>query len=435
MNKVLDFGIFKISKAVNVFFIISVLVLFGFVINKGVVIEVDSEGYLIMELYRSPTYPLFLSIMNSIFGKNYLFGVIIFHLIFGLFSIFVLLSTLYRYVLNKTAFLIIIYLILLMPYLYEFRLANIIMSESLAYPLYLLCINYILKGVFENEHKNFWKSIILLFFLILVRAQFLYLIIVLGVSFVVLKRKSIFEKKNLLLFISIIFLPIITIGTDVVFHYIKHNQAVTTPWTGIQVATLPFFISQPKDSICFENKTERAYFNYVHQEISKKKLLKSQINPDDEDIIGFYFKNYVTICNATIKDQGELFYKTNDLNQRLILNDKMCLKMAYPLIKANYKDYFSMLSKNISKGFGTTKYFLLFLILLGISFKSLLKEQTNRMWFIFVTILSSMGNVFIVALAQSTTSRYVFYNNWVLICIVLILISKIHLIEKNLQKE
>ena len=134
-------------------------------------------------------------------------------------------------------------------------------------------------------------------------------------------------------------IPFLSIGNDIAFHKTAHNKAITTPWTGIQISALPFFVSKPNDYLIFESKLQQEYFKYIYSNLEKKKLLSSQVPEYPLSKIDFYYANYVEIANNIIGNSGEDFfyfiYAPNDL---VVVNNKMSDSITLTLIKNNFID-------------------------------------------------------------------------------------------------
>jgi len=214
---------------------------------------------------------------------------------------------------------------------------------------------------------------------------------------------------------------VLSILTDIIFHKIQHQHAVTTPLTGIQVIAIPFYISHENDYTAFESKEQQEYFKFVYARLRQKNLLSSQLTPAVNSV-DFFFDNYVPICNETISgDAMKQFYPDKSKEEQFILNDKMTSSMTLPLVKHNFKAWFRMYFGNFTKGFDTSKYFLLYAILLLLAFIRLIKKEDYLSKIIILLILLPIGNSAIIALAEATIGRYTFYNNWVLFLILFIL--------------
>lgn len=396
-----------------------------FFYRTGLLFFPDSEGYINMDIYRSLGYPMFLQIHRYVFGSNYLQAAIITQFLLVLYSFFYFVQALKKTFLQNDYFLLIIFFLLCIPLFYEFKVANIILSEAVAYPLYLLSISQLFLGVFHKKVKHFYFGLLFTLLAVLVRGQFLFLIPVFIASILIAFRTNLLKKNIILLLASTVLLPFAAVATDISYHYIKHDIAATTPWTGIQIASLPFFVSDATDHKIFKNSKEQKYFTYIHTKLSDKNLLYSQI-PNDKGTMIFYIEKYTAICNGTINSDGEmLFNNLKSDNEKVVANDIMSTKMAVPLIINNYEKYIKMYLQNIGFGFGTNKYFLLYLLLLGFSFFQIIKNQKSFFWIIFICCLCAIANILLVSLAEPSQSRYVFYNNWVLITIFLILFENL----------
>lgn len=272
----------------------------------------------------------------------------------------------------------------------------------------------------SKKHIHFYAASLLTLLLILVRGQFLFLVPVLIVALILTYFKSFFNVRNFVLLGTIILIPILSILIDMSFHKIEHNQAVTTPLTGIQIITIPFFVAQENDYTIFESKEQQDYFKYVYSKLKEKKLLCSQLPPNVKKI-DFFFENYVTICNLTISENGmETFAKDKTLEEKFILNDKITSSMTLPLLKQNFKQWFGVYNANFMKGFDTSKYFLLYLIIMFLSAIQLLKKETVLAKVCIFFSLLTIANVTLTAAAESTIGRYLFYNNWILFAIFLL---------------
>jgi hypothetical protein len=313
-------------------------------------------------------------------------------------------------------------LLLLVPIFYEIKVINVVLSEAIAYPLYLLTIGHLFDFIATKNFKNLIYSSLLLLTLIQIRGQFMFLVVVSIIAILISEKTNNYNKKHWIAFLMTLAIPFLSIGFDILFHKIQHNKTTTTPWTGIQIVSLPLFVSDKDDYKVLNTKQEKEYFKYVYSNLEKKKLLLNQIPEEQFTKIDFYFANYVKIANGTVGNVGELFFKDKSTNNELVIeNDKMASSITIPLIKNNFINWFKLYFQNIAKGIGNVKYVLIILFLLLFSFLKLKKENNITIKLIFIGTLLILGNTSIVALAEPTTSRYLFYNNWILLSIVMLL--------------
>lgn len=426
MKIFLNYSVLKLLIAI---FLIFVGIFFY---QTGVLFFPDSDTYLNMDIIRSLGYPTFLQIHRFIFGAIYLHVVVIIQLLFILYSCFHFVQSLKKNILQNNYFLFVIYVLLCFPLLYEFKLANKIMSEALAYPLYILSLSQLICGVFSKNVRHFYFGLLLIFSAIVVRGQFLFVVVVYIVAILIAFKSNLLQKDKILLLACTFSLPFIAIATDISYHYFKHDIATTTPWTGIQISTMPFFVADSEDAKLFIVESEKRYFTFVHKKISNKNLLLDQVPKKNKEVMTFYFEKYTIICNGTINADGEtLFNNLRSSNEKVVANDKMSARMVLPLILDNYKKYIKMYLRNIAFGFGSNKYFLMYFFLGCFSCYHIIKNDTSFLWIVFIGSFCTIANIFLVSFAEPSESRYVFYNNWVLITIFMVLFDNIKYHKAN----
>ena len=409
----------------NFFSILFVGFTFFFTFYFGALYSPDTEGYLNMDIYRSLGYPFFIAIHKLIFGTFYLNALLFSQFLINIFSIFYLKKCLKKCLNISNWNSNFVLLLLAIPFFYEIKVINNILSEAIAYPLFLLVVGNIFYFITFKNFKNFYYSILLILLLIQVRGQFLFFVPVVISAIIISKINNSFTKSHWIAFVFAVLIPFISIGADITFHKIAHNKAVTTPWTGIQISAMPFFVSKPSDSLLFKSKLQKDYFNYIYSNLEKKKILLSQVPEYPLSKIDFYFANYTNIANSTIGNYGEEFFKNNNAPDELvILNDKISYSITLSLMKNNFTNWSKLYLQNISKGIGSAKILILTFFLLIFSLKKIIKDENNIAKFIFIGTLLIIGNIFLVAIAEPTTSRYCFYTNWILISIVMVLFQQ-----------
>lgn len=422
MTKFLSKSIELNSKGYKFGLICTSLLVFIFCVSKPFLLAPDSEGYLNMDIYRSMGYPVFLKLF-TIFGSYQLYFVKVFQIIFTISSAIYLTNTLKKALQLQYIFLYILYIFLLIPLVYEQKVGNFIISEGIAYPLYLVVIATLLTCFLLDKKKYFYVSLLGLFILIQVRGQFLFIVPLIILTIVAKYKIKLFQLENLKLVLITLLLPFLSIFTDIVFHKTQHNYAETTPFTGIQIVSLPFYISKKMDVSCLKTPTQKAYFSYIYTALENRKILLSTHTDLTINDIDTYYKNYTKIANETLSQKGDLFFKSaKSNNQKTILNDQLTREITLPLIQQNYQLYLKLYFQNITKGIGSAKYLLLILLLFLLATLKIIQTKfTPKFGFIYMSTLAILGNLLIVGLAEPVISRYVFYNNWILVTIVLLL--------------
>ena len=415
----------KFKVKYDLFSILFIVITLCFVLKTGAIYSPDSPGYLNMDIYRSSGYPLFIAFHKLFFGSFFIFFLLLSQFVLNIYGVFFITKNISN-CLNLSKWNSNFLLILLsIPFFYEIKVINNILSEALAYPLFLLIAGNIFNFITFKNFKNIYFSILLLVILIQVRGQFLFVVPVLILAILISKTNNNYTKKHWIVIAVAVSIPFISISTDTVFHKIAHNKAITTPWTGIQISALPFFVSKPKDYLTLKSKLQQDYFKFLYSNLEKKKVLSSQVPEYPLSKIDFYYANYVEIANNIIGNSGEDFFKNKYAPDDLVVaNDKMAASITLSLIKNNFIDWSKLYFQNIAKGIGSAKYLILNLLLLLFSMLKILKDNDLIAKFIFIGTLLIIGNITLVALAEPTTSRYCFYTNWILISIVMVLFQK-----------
>lgn len=403
---------------------------FVWIISHDIGISKDSDGYLQALINRSAAYPLFLKTMKFLFGSFFNSATIIIQGIIGVVAIASFVNSLKKTMKMDAFWYILMAAVLSIPYVYNQNVANMFLSEALAYPLYLLVISKLILGFSLNEKKYFWQAVPLLLVLLLTRSQFLYLI-----PICILILLWLFSFKNtILLLCTFLIVPLMSSVLDKTYHYFEHDEFISTPWTSLHLLTPALFVADADDISLFEKPIERTLFSKLHDTLSKRKLNLYTLS-SKKDPIGVFTNRYSDIANGTIYNFGKLVVApTGSENERYIALEKQTIALVLPLILKNFKQWVSLYMKNFILGFGNAKQLLLTLIILCFCVIKYIK--TNSAIFGIITLCLSfvIANIALVAIGMHTIKRFTFYNDWVLFLIVFILLNQLytnHLSEKS----
>lgn len=415
---------YKVSEKTFLICILSFF-LIGFIIvlNRPITLSNDSEGYLNMSIIRSASYPIFLDFIHSFFGSFFKIATLIIQYFLGISAIYYFISTLKRHIKLDLIWLIILNFVLLVPYIYNHKLANVFLSEALAYPLYLITISLFIKSISLLKTRPLIIALPILLILIETRSQFLFLIpIAIGILIWFWYEKKILKHKWL--FILLILFPLITNITDKCYHKLKHNHYTATPWTGIHLLTPAFFVADSEDYTIYKSKIEQDFFKQTYKALANKHLNNHEFKSNTTNEITTYVGHYSEIANHTILPVGLKFVDSlKTTNEKLIEVDKVTKRMSIPLILNNFKPWIKLYFKNFTYGFGNAKYTLLLFILL---IYSLIKSITTKHLTYKIILLASLLcilNMALIALGMHTLKRFTFYNDWALFLILFLLIN------------
>jgi len=408
--------------------IVLFLIVGVFVLAKGGHYMPDSYAFLDMRFNRSPFYCTFLKIFTSIFGENFEVPVILFQYAFIVFAVRKFIINLSKAFNLNTFSQLILQGILLAPCVYWHFTGGSILSESIAYPLVLLVFWLTFKGFKDLDLKPIYKALIFLFVLTLTRGQFVIFVpIILIVCGYIIHQKRSFRSSYFALLL-IIALPFLTNLTEKIYNKVVFGYYTSNAVSNVHFIASGFYLSKDSDIDLFKAEDERAYFQIINQSLKEANMMRSQAVANGFDDYEFYDNNFSNICNHRIHELGLAYFEDKGLNyyeQNIALNS-LCGNMIFPLIKSNFSNWTKLLFKNLKTTFGTTKQMLLILVLLFYSLYLVWKETDVIYKFISLACAFMFANNLLIALVVYANKRYVFYFDWVIFAIVIILLNRVY---------
>tara|TARA_R110002049_G_scaffold116110_1_gene268462 strand:- start:24719 stop:26011 length:1293 start_codon:yes stop_codon:yes gene_type:complete len=406
-----------------------------FVLIKGPVYFPDSFAFLSMDFNRSPFYCSFLKVMTSTFGNFYTIPVMLIQYGGLVYGSDYLIRTLHKIFKINVFGLTIIQFILLAPCVYLHFVSSTILSEGIAYPLCLIIVAQMIKMLVNSDLNFIYKIAPLLLLLILTRGQFMAFVPILCfVSlYIVFKQKMSLKKASvILLVLAILFL---SSTAEKLYNKVVFGYAVNNAMNYVHLISASFYIADASDIDLFANQEERAYFSLVHNSLLEAKLTRTQVKSMANDEYDVFMKNFSKICNARVHEIGLHIFKQKGLDiyeQNIALN-KMCSKMIFPLLAKNFNKWLVFYYKGLKTTFGSSKEMLLFIMLLvyGVVFTFKTSKPLYR-FMVLITLLMFAHNA-LIALAAHAIRRYVFYFDWVVFAIVVLLLNEI-LKQKRLNE-
>lgn len=405
------------------------------VLVKGPEYYPDSYAFFNMSFNRSPIYSLFLKFFTSVFGLNYEWPIVIIQygiIVFGVHYFVKWLGSIFKLSVLEIC---IIQIVLLSPCFHWYFIANRFLSSALCYPLVLIIFTLGLKAFVKLSLRPLLLSVIPLFLVVLTRGQFLVIIpvyIVLGIYIAYIKKMKI---KQLLPLLLLVLLPMLTsvserIYNKTVFGYFENNAM-----NYVHLIAANFYLSESKDVHLFNDKDEITFFKIVNGSLERKGLTQRQAIERGEYDYEVYQKNFWHICNARVQDLGLLYFKNKGLGyyeQNIELN-KLCKSMLFKMLKHDYSGRLSFFYKGLKNAFGSSKQLFLFLILLVYSLFKLIKTNKSIYKFIILATVLMLANHALIAFVVHTIKRYLFYYNWVIFVVVILLLNLISKNERNVN--
>jgi len=399
-----------------------------YIYSLGPSISSDSSSYLNMRPHRSLGYPFFLWLF-ALFGNYQIKVVIAVQIAINIISFIYLLKNLYEVLNIKLENLLFIIPLIIYFIIYEIQ-PNKIMSESLAFPIFIWTSISIINYIYYDDIKEFVYIIISLVLLVLIRGQFIFIYPVLFLlSAIILMR-----TKNIKLFIySIILIIISFFGARLInnsYHYVVHGEFNNTPFTSFNLITNVLY-SYPRESVIdiqindYQVEAIKTAKMKMDSEIlSYNSFIDSlKINrPDYEitrtDIAFHYSESFNDILYRTILP---IFSKTNnplsDFSDYKNLNNHFSEVSIY-LLKKDPKPFIRLMFIDIFvNGFGNR----LFLTLFGTVFIITLYNGLKGYKFDLVVnifFLAHLSNVLLVSIGGRVAPRFTMYTLF-MICLLL----------------
>ena len=396
----------------------------------GVQIYNDSEGYLNMSIIRLPVYALLVQVF---YQENLPVILVIFQMTSVCISIYLLVNNLRKNLNLSPGWLLLLACILLYPCVFGEKIANAVLSEAIAYSLYLLVIHFFSLTLFTEKTKFVRWSLPILFLLLLTRGQFVFLVPIALVLLLWIGFKKKIWRRNLILIVLTVILPFLVSLTDKTYHLAANGHFIHTPWTGIHLLTPVLFVSQAEDVTLFKDKEEREFYNAIFAKLWERKL-----NIYHPDLAGIdkpylYREKFTRIANWTINDYGkEILNNSLSEDEKYIEIERLTMKMAPPLIIKNFREWTKLNFKNFLTGFGNLTMFSFYIILLVFCGVLLGRgRHGNNLRILFFGTVLTIANMATVAVGMHTIKRFTFYNDWIFFLAVFLLLIALQKSTRN----
>ena len=417
--------------------VISELFYLIFAFADGYNLYLDSQSYIKMHEMREPLYPSLIALFRNLFGQNgddgYLLFVVIFQAMligyvvynvtkylsrefklsdfgtFAVFLIFISVSLMNRFVAKRGA-----------------MYSNSIMSEGIAYPLYILFIRYCFEYIYTYRKRPLFVATIISFLLVSTRKQMYVtlVLIIISILYVMIKNKS--YKETLL---SLVISCLVVVGGAKLFDYVYIRSVFGVNATHTSdsrfVTTMIFYTSDREDVKYIEDPVVKDLFLDVYDTCDEKGYLKSNMEDGTwYERISHFSRVYDNIQLRTmwakmqevatdkVGNSGiEMELLVDEYNSELI---SCLLPKLLPSILVTFVDSFIYgllvtvsAEKQILMPVAAVIY-LLYIVLLGYTLK---KNGLNKYSvfgiFVLVAVLTNIGLVSLVIFCQT---RYTIYN-------------------------
>ncbi len=422
------------------YFVYSLIVLLVFL--NGIYTTNDSASYIGMSSMRSPVYPLLIKLFYFIGGNNYQIWLLCFQIIFGTFGLYVFCSFVHRFFKLEYWLTFLLSLSLLAPYFLFGQIANIVMTEAIAYPLFLIAIRFLIESVIDRRMRPFIIYLFCCIPLIMTRGQFLFLyfisIIVITYLFIYLKEKRKKLMRVVIIFISCI---ILTNLAERSYNYILFQRFNKVSLIGVQLSAAGFYLSEKEDMKLFNDSTELRFFKSVLQTTHIENNWNREYDKKTPTNSGFGYYQMVynkIIWGAVYPEAKKIVPQPeahNDLRSWMYIN-KLTTAVSFKLIQQHWKEFVSIYITNVLYGLGYKHYSFLFFMLLVVFLVVFLRFQNKYALLYTLLLIISLANVLLIALLEPTGEyRYLIYNDALYFALIIVALNNWISLLKNKKSQ
>ncbi len=406
------------SSRLHWFAILMMGCLFAWLLSKGVVIDVDSPSYITKGFLRSPLYPLLIHLSQGIFGEGVLYPVIALQLFLLGWAAYQLTKQLEKYFEISPVTFYIVLGTLILPFCIKW--GNFLLSQGLAYPLFLFSVSLFFQALFEKKSKPFIYSFIMLTLLILTRRQFMFMYVVFGAGILYFWMiHHIKLRKIALLCFALLASFIAADLAEKSYHYAVNGHFTTVPHLGMQFIVAPLYLASESDAALFSDPIERAIFTESYKNMQEKCLNAECAFKGSHPPYQHFYLHYNNIGWGVLWPVAIQYTQGN-----LPKIDELTLKISFKLILNNWQRWVKLYLGNIVNNIGGYYFAFWLCLIFAVSFFSHLKNKDRFSIGLFFTILMTFGNYSLIALVEPAMAPYNFYTNTVLFCFLIILIMK-----------
>lgn len=455
------------KKEAGIWLLLSLVIFIGMYLMVGLQLGGDYGQYVDMHINREPVYPLYLAIFRWISGENYLkIAVLVQSIIMSLSITYFLMkiSELFQFHLffKATAFGILIAPHIITPLFSQSHLVitNGIMSEALAIPLFLLFIVEILQYIYLRKNGYTIKALLAAFLLSLIRGQMMPTILIWAVVNIAcaigdiwLKEKPAdaaaylvspvitnrltgrnttktvrFIKKCLVAGICVLLIFIARTTTVKTYNYLVHGYYINNTYGSVNFAAQVLYVADEEDGQYIQDERARHMYDVIYEKLTEEKanyrytegmslIEKAYYLEDKHDYIKFEAVEPLT--RQYLRDlgiDGDEYYIDQNVEIDRIAGEITKAVLPHHMDKW-LMNYFAISINGLVRCIAYDKSFLMWyafvmyvLAIVATIYLYIRNRQSKAVWFMALSILAILANVYATSLTIMCLSRYMIYE-------------------------
>lgn len=416
-----------LKKQIIEYKILAVLccIVFGVLICFGPYLPSDSVGYLDASYTRGLFYPLFLNLCRN-FSASLNFVVFI-QLLLGLGSIFYTVLCFSKLSGRRLGLFLQFSLgvVLMSPYLGHTNIGNTILTEPIAYPMFLVFFCELLLWQKFKEVKHFYIGLVLALCMMLTRKQLGFVF----ASFYGWIFLDFLHTKKIKIFT--VLLPMVFFASGLYIEksyvYMKTGIFMSTP-SAIFTISAPLYIAKESDVALLKTPEQKYFLEEALKERDRQKLGMQQ-----EQYPNFswpYHKKFEIIHDVLSYQISSkiLGHLKLDVPQ----TEELIGEVRTTILKNNLVSFYKFYYHNIISNIGGYHYFFAILCAFCVCLWQVIKRDSNYMAYLGLQATSlQFLNYGIVAIFMPVLRRYSLYTDGLMICFWLLSLSIVFDNKKN----
>ncbi len=400
-------------------------IIFTVLIAQGPYLQSDSGGYLEASSSRGLFYPFFLNTCRLIW--NNLYGVILVQLVLGLGTCFYAVACFAKLFEKRFGVFLQIGLFvgLALPYIGHTIIGNTILTEPLAYPLFLLLFCQLLLWKKFEDTRHFFIALGLALCLMLTRKQFGYVFTgFYGWIFLDLIHR---KKVKLHIFLWPIAFFVCGLLMEKSYMFAKTGHFTSTP-SGVFIIASPLYVAKASDVDLLKTPEQKRFLEEALKERDKQKL--GMLQEDYANFAWPYHKKFEIIHDIL---RFEITNKAmQDLNLGALESEKLLSDVTFVVLKNNLADFAKVYYRNVVNNMGGYYYFYLVCCAFAVCLWRLIAREKNFLLY-FGLLLTTLQflNYGIVAIFLPVLRRYAIYTDGLMICFWLLCLHLVFTSKEN----
>ncbi len=389
-------------------------------LRRGIELAKDSSGYLEGAVFRAPLYPLILEALELVFGRHALTATLVGQITFGLVAVAALVLYLRRAIELPDWLAWLAAALLLVPYAGPLAVANRVLSEALAYPLFLLAVRSLLGAILEDRWGRFAAATGWAAALVLTRQQFLFLWPLLTLCALLWLLERSVRRRGLAALALVVTVASGVELADRGYRLVRHGRFARAPFAGLQLLAGALYVS-PGALAERLPAAQRDLFVALHAEGRERRLL-AEANPSPGGVASYawhFRQGYNEIVWRLIVPA---------MRERIGGDDWFAveaelLPLARALIRAEPLAFLRLYVANLLSALGVW-YAMLLGVITPLTLARGLAHRSAPDLAAGLLALSHLANCALVALVEPLKMRYSFYTDGLLLVLLVLLVAR-----------